>query len=163
MVVRPPVLSAPATALEGPGNPAKSRQNKRLTSGWSRRLLRSRGSARAFSYTKKGHIMIAYCGLNCSKCDAYLATKEDNEAKRKETAQKWSLMYRHEIRSEQIHCDGCKATGLKFFHCNNCDIRKCCTSKGIEHCAACEEYVCETLAGFIKLAPEAGIALEKLR
>lgn len=107
--------------------------------------------------------MIAYCGLDCSKCDAYLATKEDNELKRKETAKKWSQMYRHDIKPEQIKCDGCKSTGPKFFHCNNCDIRQCGTSKGVEHCAACENYICETLSGFIKLAPEAGIALEKLR
>ncbi len=26
--------------------------------------------------------MIAYCGLNCSKCDAYLATEKNDERKR---------------------------------------------------------------------------------
>ena len=28
--------------------------------------------------------MIAYCGMDCSKCEGYLATKEDNDTKRKE-------------------------------------------------------------------------------
>ena len=107
--------------------------------------------------------MIAYCGLDCSKCNAYLATLENSDSKRQETAEQWSQMYRHNIKAEQINCDGCKSSGAKFFHCNNCEIRQCCTSKDVENCAACESYICDILAGFIKLAPEAGVALEKLR
>ena len=107
--------------------------------------------------------MIACCGLNCSKCDAYLATQENNNDKREETARKWSKMYRANIKSAQINCDGCKSDGMKFFHCNACEIRQCCLSKNVDNCAVCESYICDTLATFIKLAPEAGKALEKLR
>lgn len=45
--------------------------------------------------------MIAYCGLDCSKCDAYLATLENSDIKRMETARKWSKMLRHKIKPEQ--------------------------------------------------------------
>jgi hypothetical protein len=107
--------------------------------------------------------MIAYCGLDCSKCDAYLATIENSTTKRIETAQKWSEMYKHDIKPEHINCDDCKSNGTKFFHCNNCEIRQCCISKKVEHCAACNDYICDILADFIKMAPEAGLALEKLR
>ena len=107
--------------------------------------------------------MIAYCGLNCSKCEAYIATQEDNDDMKSETSCKWSKMYHAEIKPEQINCDGCKSDGIKFYHCNVCDIRKCCISKKVENCAVCEDYKCDTLAGFIKLAPEAGKALEKLK
>ena len=107
--------------------------------------------------------MIAYCGLNCFKCDAYLATQQDSDSKREETAQKWSKLYRVEIKPEQINCDGCKSDERRFFHCNMCEIRRCCISKRVDNCAVCEDYVCDTLSGFIKLAPEAGMALEKLR
>jgi hypothetical protein len=107
--------------------------------------------------------MIAYCGLNCSNCDAYRATQEDNDDKRIETARKWSKMYQADITPDQINCDGCNSGGVKFFHCNMCDIRQCCISNNVENCAACENYICDILAGFIKLAPEAGRALEKLR
>lgn len=107
--------------------------------------------------------MTAYCGLNCSQCDAYLATLEDSEAGRQATAEKWSRMYQTEIQPEQINCRGCKTEGAKFFHCRICEIRQCCITKGVDHCAACDQYICHTLAGFIKLAPEAGEALEILR
>ena len=52
--------------------------------------------------------MIAYCGLNCSKCEAYIATQENDDQKREETAQIWSKLYMVEINPDQINCDGCK-------------------------------------------------------
>ncbi len=42
--------------------------------------------------------MIAYCGLDCSKCDAYIATAENSEPKRQTTAQKWAQMYKTDIK-----------------------------------------------------------------
>lgn len=107
--------------------------------------------------------MIACCGLNCSACDAYLATRGNDDTKRRETAQKWSKLYRTEIAPGQINCSGCKSDGPRFFHCTVCEIRTCCLSRGLDHCAACKDYICDTLAGFIRLAPEAGMALERLR
>jgi len=107
--------------------------------------------------------MIAYCGLNCSTCDAYLATRNGSNARRLETAKNWSKLYGTKIEAEQINCDGCKSNGIRFFHCDACEIRQCCISKDVENCAVCRDYICDTLARFIKLAPEAGSALEKLR
>ena len=107
--------------------------------------------------------MIAYCGLNCSKCEAYIATQKNDDVKRKETARKWSKLYQAEIKPAQINCNGCKSDGVRFSYCAVCDIRQCCLAKGVTNCAVCGEYICEKLSAFIKLAPEAGTALENIR
>ena len=36
--------------------------------------------------------MIAYCGLDCEKCDAYIATINDDQQLREKTARAWSEM-----------------------------------------------------------------------
>jgi hypothetical protein len=107
--------------------------------------------------------MIAYCGLNCSKCEALIATREDDDAKREETARKWSKLYRTNIEADQINCQGCISNGPRFSHCDVCDIRHCCSSKGVDNCASCGDYICDKLSAFIKLAPQAGEALEAIR
>ena len=34
--------------------------------------------------------MIGYCGLDCEKCDAYLATINDDQVLREKTAKLWA-------------------------------------------------------------------------
>lgn len=92
-------------------------------------------------------IMIGCCGLDCEKCDAYVATLRDDDALREKTAKLWSEMNQTEIRPEWINCEGCRADGVKTFFCTNqCEIRKCALGKGFETCGDCAEMAdCKTV------------------
>lgn len=107
--------------------------------------------------------LIACCGLDCSKCGAYIATQADDDNKREEVAKKWSAMYGVDIKPENINCNGCRSEKQKFSHCSVCEIRKCCMEKGVENCAGCDMYICDKLEGFLKTASEARTALDDLR
>ena len=60
---------------------------------------------------------IAYCGLNCEQCDAYLATVRDDWALREKTAKDWSELNGITILPEEINCEGCRADGKKTVYC----------------------------------------------
>jgi hypothetical protein len=107
--------------------------------------------------------MLACCGIDCSGCDAYIATKTDDNSKRAEVAKQWSQMYDADIKPEDINCNGCLSDEQKFSHCDVCEIRKCCIERELKNCAACDMYVCSKLDDFFKMAPEAKSALDNLR
>lgn len=70
--------------------------------------------------------MIGYCGLGCGKCDAYIATKNNDNALCEKTAKLWSELNHATILPEHINCNGCRADGIKTFYCENlCAVRKC--------------------------------------
>ncbi len=108
--------------------------------------------------------IIAYCGLNCSKCEAYMVTQKDDDEERKILAEKWSKQFNTDIKPEDINCDGCQTdTGRHISYCAMCEIRKCAKGRDVINCAYCEDYGCETLTKFLKKAPEAKKNLEKIR
>jgi len=112
---------------------------------------------------EKNDDLTACCGLDCSKCEAYIATQADDDNKRTEVAKKWSAMYGGDIKPEDIKCNGCRSEGQKFSHCSVCEIRKCCIEKEVENCAGCDMYTCDKLENFFKMAPDARTVLDNLR
>ena len=82
--------------------------------------------------------MIAYCGLDCEKCDAYIATINDNQELRKKTAKLWAELNNAPILPEHINCQGCRVDGIKTVFCDNmCGIRQCALKKGVTTCGEC--------------------------
>lgn len=84
--------------------------------------------------------MIAYCGLDCEKCEAYLATINNDQELRKRTAKLWSELNNAPILPEHINCQGCRANGIKTVFCDSmCSIRKCALKKGVATCGDCSD------------------------
>ncbi len=107
--------------------------------------------------------IIAFCGLTCSECPAYLATQHDSEEERQKVAESWSKQFDADIKSEDIHCDGClPGVSRHFQHCFECDIRACGVVRGVDNCAFCQEYACEKLERFLALVPEAKTRLDEI-
>jgi hypothetical protein len=108
--------------------------------------------------------MIAFCGIECTACPAFIAYKEDNDELRKKTAGEWSKAFGVEIKPEHINCLGClSVTGPHIGYCAECLIRKCGSEKKVQNCAYCEEYICDKLGDFFKKATDAKKNLEKIK
>ena len=95
--------------------------------------------------------MIAYCGLNCEECDAYLATINDDQVLREKTAKKWAQLNNVPILPEHINCEGCRVKGVKTVYCDSlCAIRQCAMKKGMVTCGDCQE---------LETCPKVGIVI----
>ncbi len=107
--------------------------------------------------------LIAYCGLNCAECDAYIATQSGDEEALKKLAETWSKQYNTTFTIETCTCDGCVPEGHKCGYCSKCEVRACAVERAVENCAHCADYACEKLTAFFQLAPQAKVNLEEIR
>ena len=100
---------------------------------------------------------IAYCGLDCEQCDAYIATLHDDQALREKTARLWAELNHAPILPEHIHCQGCRADGAKTVFCEQlCAVRRCARQRGVSTCGDCPEMEsCPTVGAFFANAPQA--------
>ncbi len=101
--------------------------------------------------------MIAYCGLDCEKCDAYLATIHDDQALREKTAKLWAELNDAPILPEHINCEGCRVDGAKTVYCDSmCGIRQCARKKGVATCGDCPELEgCQMVGAVLSNNPAA--------
>ena len=106
----------------------------------------------------------AYCGLDCSKCNAYIAKRTDDYDLRKKTAADWSSPD-WLVTPEEVSCDGCKSQGGELFkHCAECAVRECASQRGYRTCAHCEDYGCSKITHMLDIVDEyARSTLESIR
>ena len=94
--------------------------------------------------------MIAYCGLDCEKCDAYLATINNDQALRAKTAKLWAELNNAPILPEHINCEGCRVDGMKTVYCDNlCNSRQCALKIGVTTCGNCPDLAKCQIVGVI--------------
>ena len=90
--------------------------------------------------------LIAFCGIDCAQCGAYIASMTNDDELRKKTAEEWKVAHNFDFTPEMINCHGCHATdGVQIGHCSMCEIRKCALAKSVQTCeigrASCRERV----------------------
>jgi len=93
--------------------------------------------------------LIACCGIDCATCDARIATLTNDDALREKTAKTWAEQFSAPITAEMINCVGCREEGVKFSHCEVCEIRVCVHAKGYQTCGDCDEMATCSIVGSI--------------
>lgn len=109
--------------------------------------------------------ILAYCGLDCSECEAYIATQKNDREGLEAVAKDWSRRYGGQnMGADVCVCDGC-STGKRTStaHALTCGIRVCASKRGVTSCAHCADYGCETLQQFFAFAPVLKDKLEAIR
>ena len=101
--------------------------------------------------------LIACCGLDCEKCEARIATLNDDNRLREKVAKEWGEMNQMVFQPEWINCMGCRTEGCKTFYCSDmCKIRQCAMNKGYNTCGDCQEMEkCTTVGAILAGNPEA--------
>lgn len=108
--------------------------------------------------------MIAFCGLDCSACPAYLATQSGDMEALARVADDWGKQFGMEIPKETILCDGCKSdTGRLCTYCSMCQVSRCAREKAAPTCAHCADYVCSTLESCPGFMAQGKAGLEKIK
>ena len=101
--------------------------------------------------------LIAYCGLDCARCEARTATLHNDDALREQVARQWSEWNHVDIPAASINCLGCRTEGVKCPYCDSmCPIRQCALRREVSHCGECPESPdCNLLQQVHQNAPEA--------
>ena len=100
--------------------------------------------------------LIAYCGINCAECDAYLALQNNDQALREKAAVEWTKRHNFDFTPDMINCTSCQGSGVQVGYCSQCGVRKCASAKGVVNCGACGEFkTCKTINDFHAMVPPA--------
>ena len=89
---------------------------------------------------------IAYCGLNCAKCDIY-EPGHGNKKKRDEILARLKQKRNRIFKPEQIACGGCRGP-LNAHWDEDCKMMLCAKNKKIQYCFQCKEFPCSILKAF---------------
>lgn len=108
--------------------------------------------------------IVAHCGIICSDCPTFKATKANDDDERRRVAELWTKQYDKEYKLEDINCDGCLTEGQRIFgYCKVCEIRTCAKERNVENCAHCDEYACEKLSKLFHEYKPAKAVLDEIR
>ncbi len=88
--------------------------------------------------------ILSRCGFRCDLCLAYRPNIESHPENRQLLSDGWFKYFGFRIPPEDIHCEGCLNNQCITLD-QECTVRPCVVTHGIENCAGCEDYTCEKL------------------
>jgi hypothetical protein len=88
--------------------------------------------------------IVTRCGYRCDLCMAYRPNVEAHPANRQTLSDGWFKYFGFRIPPDGILCDGCMADNPRLID-DRCPVRPCVIARGLEHCAQCDQYVCDRL------------------
>jgi hypothetical protein len=93
---------------------------------------------------------LGYCGIQCKRCDIYVASQEGDREKQQEIAD-WINRHHHaQCTAVEIRCNGCKGP-LDEHWSLACKVRLCAAKREVVTCVDCDEYgSCDTLETFYR-------------
>lgn len=87
---------------------------------------------------------LSLCGFRCDLCLAYKPNIEAHPENRQVLSDGWHTYFGFRLPPEKIYCEGCSAESAETLD-RNCPVRPCVITRGLDNCAKCEDYICETL------------------
>lgn len=108
---------------------------------------------------------IAFCGLDCSACPAYIATQSGDPEELRKVADTWSKDFKIPFAPKDVTCDGCQpGEGERLgSYCGECPMRVCGIREGYPNCAYCPDYACADLTKFYGGSHQAKDRLDSIR
>ena len=77
-----------------------------------------------YNTSERNDFMKGYCGIDCQSCAGYLATINNDDRMRMDTAIKWSRMFKITVLPREVNCTGCQSEGVRFKNSETCKIRQ---------------------------------------
>jgi hypothetical protein len=88
--------------------------------------------------------ILSRCGYRCDLCLAYRPNVERDPSSPQTLSDGWFKYFGFRVPAEHILCDGCLAVEGKAID-EECPVRPCAIARGVDHCAQCDDYVCDKL------------------
>jgi hypothetical protein len=89
---------------------------------------------------------ISVCGLNCARCDIYMAGHGDTKLRGE--ILDWFKKERNEpLEPEKIKCDGCRGS-LNTHWSSDCEMMLCAKKNELQYCFQCKDFPCKTVNKF---------------
>jgi hypothetical protein len=86
--------------------------------------------------------ILSFCGFRCDLCRAY-AGNQAGPAEKQRLSDGWFKYFGFRVPPEDLHCAGCRNDG-KILD-TECTVRPCAREKKVDHCAHCDNFICDRL------------------